>query len=311
MSSQFVRIEAMENFLIEVLSEVRLITDTGETLAVNLVIKPDKGKDSGKISIPLNGKDGLGKIDWYTLHPYITFTQPLNKVQRTLINEIRSVLPYIPKETQRQLSAFGTHEIDGEIMFNTGEVLIRPPPGPAKNIEVVLAPQNFKLETDPNLTERESFTEMMKAVYLSPDAGRIIFAHTLLYVMRHAYAVAWKSPCCSLFIYGDSGMKKTTYVSFLSRLHNRSEEFYPPRLSGSIPAAEEILFEKRDCVEILDDLFPSDFRNRVADQEKVLEAITRIIGDNTGSIKMRGGKLLNRTSGVGVIFTGEYLICTG
>lgn len=152
----------------------------------------------------------------------------------------------------------------------------------------------------------------MEVVRLSPNVGRVVFSHSLLYIMRNVYETAWKAPCCSLFLYGETGTAKTTYATFLTQLHNRSKGIAPPiRLNATIAAVESILFERNDCVVVLDDLFPTEFRDMTNRQEKTLTEITRIIGDGSGRARMNNKQVFHEKPACGVIFTGEYLIGSG
>ena len=58
---------------------------------------------------------------------------------------------------------------------------------------------------------------------------------------------------------GKTGEKKTTFASFLTQLHDRDKGITrPTRLNTTTAAFEAILYEKSDCVVVLDDLFPAD-----------------------------------------------------
>jgi hypothetical protein len=224
---------------------------------------------------------------------------------------IRAALPSAPKEQQYDVG-LGAHILNGEAVFNTGNEIIRFQPNKKNSHIIALNSQGFNLDVDPNLSEREAVANMLKIVNLGSDAGRVIFSHSLLYVKRKVYEVAWRSPVCSLFFYDGTGQSKTTYVTFLTQLHNRIRGIESPtRLNASIAAAEEILYEKSDCTVVFDDLVPSDFHETKSKQEKLLLGITRIIGDGIGRARMNGKKVKNRKPSVGVVFTGEYLIGEG
>jgi hypothetical protein len=112
-------------------------------------------------------------------------------------------------------------------------------------------------------------------------------------------------------VYDKTGSQKTTYVAFLTQIHNRSQGIANPhRLDSSIPKAEALLYEKSDCVIILDDLFPVKFHDTKNQQEKTFLEITRIIADGV-SRGRKGNKISGKPLGCGVVFTGEYLIGTG
>jgi hypothetical protein len=116
--------------------------------------------------------------------------------------------------------------------------------------------------------------------------------------------------CYRIRVWGDWD-KKTTTSSFLTQIYNRAKGIdKPKRLNGSIAGAEALLFEKIDCIEVLDDLFPSDFRDIKSKQEKTLEDVTRIIADGVSRLVM-GNKNAGKTPTSGGMFTGEYLVGKG
>jgi hypothetical protein len=300
------------NFWVDVRSEITELTETGQQFAVKFVIRFFDGTASPEIILPLTGPKSLQKADWYGLHPRVQIHRPLNIAQQLLANDIRAQLPGAPKETIVHIGRIGAHLIGDTLVFNTGGGIVRPPPVSEGNPTIIAEPSEYRMDIDPHLSERDAIAEMMNIVRLSPDAGRVIFAHSLLYLMRKAYEGAWKSPCCILFLYGYTGTKKTTFSSFMTQLHNRSDGIEdPPRLNASIPAAEAILYKKSDCVIVLDDLFPSRFRDMKVQQEKTFIEITRIIADGVGRGRMRGKQVSLGIPTCGVIFTGEYLIGTG
>lgn len=305
-------IEPIGNFIINVIGETEVVTETEVVSSAKFNIEFDDGTISEEMTVPLTGPKGLAKLNWFDVHPYIQIYPKISTVQQRLANLIRAELPYVPKETQYRVNHLGTSIIDGKTVFNTGGDLIRSPLDVESKTSIVLEPSKYNLDIDTNLSERDAVSEMMKIVLLSPDAGQVIFSHSLLYLMRKAYESAWKSPCCILFLYSYTGTKKTTLSAFLTQLHNRADGIYEPmRLNSSVPAAEAIIYEKSDCVIVLDDLFPVRFRDMKMLQEKTLLEITRVIADGVGRGRMRGNQVLKRTPTCGVIFTGEYLVGYG
>jgi hypothetical protein len=296
------------NFVVGDIQEVDVITESGTIPSVRFVIQLDSGPKIEK-TLPI---EGLEKLNLYNLHPHLTLLHKLPTAQKKFVTFIRTALPDAPeKVTQNKISRLGTHIIRDEPMYHTGRVLIRagPPPDPGDRPDIVAESSEYKIDIDPTLSETEAIAEMVNAVSLSPDVGRVVLAHSLLSMMREVYKAAWRPPRCSLFIFTESGQLKTMYTSYLSQLHNRAEGIAEPtRLDATTAAAEAIIFEKSDCAVILDDLFPSKHRDKKDQQEKTLVDILRIIGDGVGRAKMDGKQISKGTPTVGVIFTGEYLI---
>jgi hypothetical protein len=168
------------------------------------------------------------------------------------------------------------------------------------------------MDIDNTLTEAEAVGGMLELISLCPNAGRIILAHSLLYIMGSVYAGAWKFPCCCIFLYGDTGDKKTNYSAFTTQIHNRGKGVEnPQRLNASISAALALVLEKSDCIVVLDDLFPAKSKSVRQKQEETLLEITRVIADGTIPARMRGNKVVKASPTCGVIFTAEYLVGTG
>ena len=111
----------------------------------------------------------------------------------------------------------------------------------------------------------------------------------LLYLMNEAFVLSGVKPrCCCVFLYGSTGLKKTTYSAFQSQLYNRNEPLEPtPRLNSSIAAALKLINGKSDCVVVLADLFPTHTKEIYRQQEKTLLEITQIIGDGIEPSPMR------------------------
>ncbi len=82
------------------------------------------------------------------------------------------------------------------------------------------------------------------------------------------------------------------------------------RLNASVAAAVERLYEKNDCVLLLDDLFPTSIKEIKSQQEKTMTEMIRIIGDGSRPAKMKGNKAIVKPPRCGVIMTGEYDIAT-
>jgi hypothetical protein len=305
------------NELCYFLPKVRVIVDvyrsskTEPERCVNIRLQFGEGQYSDDFVIPLLQ---LPTFNWLTANPMCRFNPKISeiKVKRYLANEVQVALSEAPVEKQYILDSLGCHVIEGVRVFNTGEGLIRPSPIEEKRPDIKPAPSPFRLDIDATLTEAKALAGMLKLVSLCSDAGRIILAHTLLYIMRSAYAEVGKSPCVSVFLHGESNLKKTSFSALMTQLHNLGSGIEsPPRLNASIPAVVKIISGKSDCVVVLDDLFPADSKQIRHKQEEVLSEITRIIGDGVEPARMRGGKLAKTPPTCGVLFTGEYLIGTG
>jgi hypothetical protein len=228
-----------------------------------------------------------------------------------LADIIRGNLPIEKVSKVCLINRTGTHFIGSEPLFCTGDGIILSP-NVDKTVEVKIESVADKLVVDPNLSERQAAVGMMKIVNLTPEAGRIIFAHCLLNVMRAVYSEADKPPSCIIYLVGKTGIKKTTFAAFQTQLYDRDKGIVEPiRLNASISAAEAILNSNYDCVVVLDDLFPAKSSEIKRNQEQTLIELVRIIGDNVGRARISGKKVITKDPQCGAIVTGEYLIGTG
>jgi hypothetical protein len=177
--------------------------------------------------------------------------------------------------------------------------------------EYEIKPMAHRLDIDPKMTEAEAAALMLEFLALSSDAFPVMLSQCLLYVMRHGYHAIGRTPFVIVFVHTTTGKKKTTSAAFLTQIYNRADGIAKPkRLNGSIAGAEALLFEMSDCVIVLDDLFPSKFRNIISKLEQLLVEITRIIGDGV-SRQVMNNKNAGKTPTSGAMFTGEYVIGEG
>lgn len=257
----------------------------------------------------------LGNVDWFSkdtrcmLNPDVAPA----KAQRYITNHIRKKLPEISPTKQYKLRRPGVHIIEGEPIFCAGGEVIRPPPDGNSN-RPLIEPDSlpYTLDFDPNLSEEEAIAETLELISLFPDVGRIILAYNLLYFMRELYAAAWKAPRFCLYIYGLTDSRKTTISTFLSQLYNRRNGIKnPPRLDSSIPKFVKIIYSRSDCVQIFDDLCPSESKDVQRYQEKTFLQTVRIIGDGVEPGRVRGLDKEMPPPTTGGILTGEYLLGVG
>lgn len=260
----------------------------------------------------------LDAINWFSKDLRCRFDPGVSEsvVKRYLSDDIRAELPKLEPKKRYSIDQTGTFVIEGEPMLCTGRTedtdggLLRPHAGPDAP-DIVLTSIPDKLDIDNNLSEAEVIAWMFELISLSPDSIRVILAQNLLYIKRAAYELAWKSPCVSVLLHGPLNTQKTTIALFLSQQHNRSKGIMKPdRLRASVPAAVGILKAHHDSVAVLDDLFPSDFKNVRGQQEETMSEVTRFIGDGTLPARMKGNEVVRATTTCGALFTSEYVIDT-
>jgi len=289
------QVEVNNNGIIDLFAEVILIFADGS----------EDGTKSEPMVIPL--KD-LEKRNWANDIDLRCFLYPdVAKAGEYIANMIRTSCYKAPQKKTTVIDRLGTHTIEGVPVFCKGDGLIWPA-GLENKPSVKWSPiPNNRLAIDPNCSERDAEVGMMRIIDLSLESGRIIFAFNMLNVMREAFIASGKTPRSMVFVHGLTGMKKTTYTNFQSHIYNRDKPLEsPPRLNSSIPAAVKILYEKSDCVIVLDDLYPAQDSESRRQQEKLFFEIARIIGDGVEPARMRGQQVAKAPSRCGVLSTGEY-----
>jgi hypothetical protein len=255
----------------------------------------------------------LEKADWSNdIDLRCVLNPDFPKANKHLANLIRLLCRDVPEEKTSVIGHFGAYFVGKELVFYDGNRSIWRE-GLKKTPEVILYPlSDTRLVVDPDCSEQEADAGMMRIMDLSPEAGTIIFAQNLLYVMREAFVDVGVIPRCCIFLHGKTGLKKTTYAVFQSQLNNRDRPLeHPTRLNASIPAAVCLLKQIRNRVKVLDDLFPSQDAEIFRQQEKLLYEILRFIGDGIEPARMKGQNVAKAQPRCGVLFTGEYCIGTG
>lgn len=298
------------NFMPRVDSLVEMYEDGNSEQYAKITLQFADGDESESLTLPLKG---LEKTDWSNNIDLRCILNPdVGKANGHIANVIRLQCAKVPVERMTTISRLGTHLVEDIPVFCAGDRLIWP-----KDIvdkpSVKWSPQsNIRLAINPNCLEEEAVAGMMRVVNLSPEAGTIIFAQNLLYVMREAFTAAGTTPHVIVYLHGKTGVKKTTYSRFQTQIYNRDEPLEPlTRLNATIAAAVNLLYEKSECVVVFDDLFPAKDREIHRQQEKTLLELTRVIGDGIEPARMRGWKVAKEPPRCGVLFTGEYYIGSG
>lgn len=278
---------------------VKVLFDFGEINAENINIQ----------DIPL---DEIDKIHWKNLDIRCSYNPDISdfKVERYLSNIIRNQLQKAPKRQVEYLTRAGMYKIGGQLIFCTGKEVIPDYVKKDHVIEIALLEKN--LDINDNLTEHDAVKGMLDFITLSPEAGQTLLAYKLGCFMRMAYEDVGRAPKSCIYLYGKTGVQKTTFSSLMVQTYNRNRGIIsPPRLNASIPAAVQILKEKAGDVAILDDLFPAESRKVRRKMEETLTEIVRYIADGTLPARMRGKELSQESPKCGVIFTAEYIIGKG
>ena len=294
------------------LKDIRNVTNDDTKYYVDIEVEINGNGDTFVSSLPLNALDDA---DFRKINPGIRFHPglPPTRINRIIVDYVKSCLEGCVKHDEVfQFTDTGMYKVNGETVFCTGDEVITPRRGTARSTRFDIHCGNTKLDYDPGLTEYETLDMMLELISLCPAPGVIILSQQITYLLRRAYVEARANPCICTFLYGETGKKKTTFASFLTQIYNRSDGINSPvRLNATISAAVDYISQNRDCVIVLDDLFPSDSTQIRRKQEETLSEIVRCIGDRTTPAKMRGKHLNTVEPKCGVLFTGEYIIGEG
>lgn len=306
--------EPLCNFIPQVVAVNEVCSDGAGKPAPHAQIYFNFGEDdteqSQVYSVPLSEID---KTNWKELNERCIYhpEKTGSKVNRYLSCTIREALEAAPKNRVYCLTHVGMYKIEGRPVFCTGNQVIQSS-RTTLNGKFEIKSVEQKLDVNNKLTEVEAASEIFKYICLSPNSGQVMLAYKLGFFMRLAYVDAGRPPKGCIFLYGRTGIQKTTFSSFLNQTYNRGEGIKSlPRLDASIPAVIRILAEHSNDVVILDDLCPADSSKIRGQMEEVLIETARYIADGTIPARMRGKQLSQETPQCGVIFTGEYVIGKG
>ena len=165
----------------------------GSKSYVHVRLEFDDDYSETAVDIPM---EEVQKSHWWErevkcrLNPEI----PEAKFRGYLANAVKKAMKDAPEKTIYQLSHTGMSVIKGEAIFCTGLEAIRPPASTISESEVEILQVEKHLDIDANLSEAEAVAEMFDCISLSPDAGRVILAHKLIYLMYQAYVEVGKRP---------------------------------------------------------------------------------------------------------------------
>lgn len=258
----------------------------------------------------------LDKYDFRTVSSLIRFSGNISasKANRNIVDYIKERLcdKDIAIQEKYRIDKVGLFKVQDEAVFCLGNEVVTSHNGNAKRLEFDTQDIDSQLNIDSKMNESDAISAMFTLICCCRTPGAVITAQQIIYILRQAYVDAGSKPCLCVFLYGETGKKKTTFSSYMTQLYNRADGIKSPvRLNASIPSAISIISEARDCVVVLDDLFPADSTEIRRKQEETLSEIVRCIGDGTTPARMLGKSPKSINPLCGVLFTGEYLIGQG
>lgn len=258
----------------------------------------------------------LDKYNFRIINSRIRFSGKISagKANRNIADFIKERLcdKDISTQEKYRIDKVGLFKVKDEAIFCLGNEVVTSYNGNAQFLEFDTQGIASHFNIDSQMNESDAIRAMFTLICCCRTPGAVITAQQITYILRQAYVDAGLKPCLCVVLYGETGKMKTTFSSYMTQLYNRADGIKSPvRLNASLPSAISIISEARDCVVVLDDLFPADSTEIRRKQEETFSEIVRCIGDGTTPAKMHGKSPKSINPLCGVLFTGEYFIGQG
>ena len=297
------------NFKVEVLAEIEVHTSVDVEYHVNLQLYFWDGQ-TAIITIPLSEID---RIDWYETDRRCILNPRVPRVGKNLATRIKIALNQnVPKRRILRLDRTGIFNVDGRIIYVAGDKIIGSlsdrviiqSEGSIDDVE--LAPSQFQLDIDPNLTMEEAFEGMAELISLS-EIGRPLLAHAISGITRSAYTAAGATPSTTLEIVEGTGKFKTYYSATVTQLYNRADGVEPvTRLDSTDSFIENLLHQYSECTVVVDDRCTAASSKIKRKNDETAEKIMRQVGEKIGRGKMSGNTRIQLKPRGNLVITGEH-----
>ena len=250
----------------------------------------------------------LDRLDWNNLNRQCIINPQNRNAKGYIATIIRTRLKNAPVRTIYDLNRTGIFQINNSVVFVAGDRVISRSPA-SETDSSFLANTPFRLDTVPNLSVADAFKDMRELISLSPEIGRVLVAHVISGIIWAAYKEANFTPNTILMVTGKSGMLKSSYVTHLVQLYNRSDGIGPAtRFNSTKTFIEEKLYDYSECTAVIDDLHTAESKSIKRRNEDTAEEIIRRVSDNTGRGFMDGRTQVQRQFRGNVVFIGEYTV---
>lgn len=291
------------NFRVKVLHMNRICyPDRVDTVIVVRIIFTEKIQN--KVEVPL---EELDRFDWSKCDERCVINRQRRTARAYLNDYIRRQLCGAPVLDVTGIEHQGLHLVDNYAVFLAGDKLITPKGHSDLRTKIKVDPCDFRLDIDTKISPKAAFIGMGELIGLNRKIGRILVAHTISGLIRHAYKEIGFTPCAVLVVVGDSGMFKTHYIAHMVQLYNRNDEIKPvTRLNSTSRFIEDILYEYAECTAVIDDLHTGSSSTIKRNNENTAEELIRRISDDTGRGIKNGNALVQKSFRGNAIFIGEY-----
>jgi len=294
--------ELIGNFDVKVIARVEKSVDGQTEDYVRLKFVCQGGYESGTHEVPL---PDLEKTDWFKVNSKCLTDPRCTKAKAYIAYIIKSALSDCKTENQYVLSKSGHYTIDGVPVVLLGDKVFSSASQELKTT-VEIAPMSRLIIDADKYPERKAAMEVMNIASLC-SCGMAILSFLLFNLIRPVYYDVNIIHNPVLFVRGPSGIKKTSFVTYLTQILDNDRGIAEPAqlISTTVSAVTE-LFSRGMGVFILDDKFPSNIRSLESKQEKLLTEVVRIAADGSPRTKMSGKKVLAEPQKLGLMLTGEH-----
>ncbi|PFR94436.1 hypothetical protein COK43_02615 [Bacillus cereus] len=180
-------------------------------------------------------------------------------------------------ETKRIYKIIGWSKIKGNYLYLHGHGAIG-----NKNSTLIHDSLNkFTLVIDKKINKNKVYRKSLNLLEVAPmDVALPLFCFTILSSINTLLKSNNLEPKFILWIYGETGSRKTTLASLFFNIFNQqSGSEIPANFKDTKTALEIKMFEYKDCVLLVDDYHPTDKLSEKKDMEDKAEFILRMYGD--------------------------------
>ncbi|MDP7979913.1 hypothetical protein [Bacillus multifaciens] len=139
----------------------------------------------------------------------------------------------------------------------------------------------FTLVVDGEVSKSKVYKKSLQLLEIaSMDVTLPLFCFTILSTVNTLLKLNNLEPKFTLWLYGETGSRKTTLASLFFNIFNQQlASEIPANFKDTKTALEIKMFEYKDCVLLVDDYHPTDKLSEKKDMEDKAEFILRMYGD--------------------------------
>ena len=262
--------------------------------------------------IRLSDED-INKINWFDIYNGCKVSPDVPKANSYLISIVKHLLSDSSLETveYQQIEKLGLNKIkigslENCYCYNTGEKLILHESIRDNDISerIKFRQSDWVLKEDTeNYSEEEATEGIIKAISLNKRVGLPVLTFTIAGFLKSLYRECGIPPKFILYICGRKGRKKTPYISLMSPIFNKIDNYSKLILqfNSSSYSVDNLVNNYSDFIVVLDNVYLSEDNDINRRIKKTFEEAVQIIGDDIN--KSKAGKQYQPSSSI--IATGE------